>query len=173
MDLTNPGSFDLIHGRYVLVHNHQPRDMIRRVASWLKPGGHVVFEEPDFTSARPVTDTGSEAQHHVNRAMCAMFSGMGLNPGYGLELPADLVHAGLNVVGVHAEAHLCNGTSPVAQVMDASCSALREKYTATGFATDHDLSTYQDHARDPTHWAVYYTTVAVVAKHELVGNVSP
>jgi SAM-dependent methyltransferase len=43
-----PGSFDLIHTRAVLMHISPGVDLLRRVVSWLAPGGWLVLEEPDF-----------------------------------------------------------------------------------------------------------------------------
>lgn len=41
-------SFDLIHTRAVLMHLPDDLEMLRRMASWLAPGGWLLFEEPDF-----------------------------------------------------------------------------------------------------------------------------
>ena len=45
-------SFDVVHVRYVLVHNPGPEGMLRGLASLVKPGGWLLVEEPDFTAAR-------------------------------------------------------------------------------------------------------------------------
>ena len=41
-------SFDLVHTRAVLMHLPDDLEMLRRVASWLRPGGGLLLEEPDF-----------------------------------------------------------------------------------------------------------------------------
>ena len=43
-----PGSFDLIHTRAVLMHITPSVDLLRQIATWLAPGGWLLFEEPDF-----------------------------------------------------------------------------------------------------------------------------
>ena len=43
-----PGSFDLIHTRAVLMHISPSVDLLRRIVTWLAPGGWLVLEEPDF-----------------------------------------------------------------------------------------------------------------------------
>ena len=44
--------FDAIIGRYVLLFQTSPADMLRKVACHLRPGGVMVFHEPDWKSAR-------------------------------------------------------------------------------------------------------------------------
>ena len=44
-------SFDLLHSRYVLIHNQEERTILEKMYTLLKPGGWALFEEPDFTSA--------------------------------------------------------------------------------------------------------------------------
>ncbi len=41
-------SFDLVHARAVLMHIADDPDVLRRMGSWLRPGGWLVLEEPDF-----------------------------------------------------------------------------------------------------------------------------
>jgi len=41
-------SFDLIHARAVLIHIPDDSEIVRRMVSWLRPGGWVLLEEPDF-----------------------------------------------------------------------------------------------------------------------------
>ena len=43
-----PGLFDLIHTRAVLTHISPGVDLLRRIVTWLAPGGWLVLEEPDF-----------------------------------------------------------------------------------------------------------------------------
>ena len=41
-------TFDLIHARTVLMHLPERRDTLRRMASWLAPGGWLLVEDADF-----------------------------------------------------------------------------------------------------------------------------
>ena len=66
-------SFDLIHGRYVLIHNQADMNILHKMFSLLKPGGWALFEEPDFTSATLMDQDTENSQTSVNRAMCQMF----------------------------------------------------------------------------------------------------
>jgi hypothetical protein len=41
---------------------------------------------------------------------------------------------------------------------------LRSKYIATGKAEDADIDTYVNAALNPASWAIYYSTVSVIAR---------
>jgi SAM-dependent methyltransferase len=43
-----PGSFDITHARAVLMHLSPGADPLRRIVTWLAPGGWLVLGEPDF-----------------------------------------------------------------------------------------------------------------------------
>ncbi|MGB0970593.1 MAG: class I SAM-dependent methyltransferase [Mycobacterium sp.] len=51
-DLTFDQPFDAIVGRYVLVFQADPADMVRRLSRHLAPGGIVFFHEPDWAAVR-------------------------------------------------------------------------------------------------------------------------
>jgi SAM-dependent methyltransferase len=44
--------FDALIGRYVLIFQADPAETLRKLSSHLRPGGVVVFHEPDWVSAR-------------------------------------------------------------------------------------------------------------------------
>jgi SAM-dependent methyltransferase len=163
-DVSLEGGFDLIHARYVLIHNQNSIDIIHRLRSLLKPGGYLVLEEPDFEASEWVDEYHAAPGNRVNAAMCAMFTSLGLDPGYGKRLPLALSQSGFKLEMTDAATHLAPGSSPVARLMAESAVALRSKYIATGKAEDADIDTYVNAARNPASWAIYYSTVAVIAR---------
>jgi hypothetical protein len=155
---------DLLHERYVLIHNREDAAIMKKIRSVVKPGGYVVLEEPDFTSARWLNPFVDPSCQRVNEAICRMFENAGLDPGYGLGLPGKLAAFGLEIQRTNSLIHLCPGQSPIAQVMAESALVLRQEYVETAVATDEDIDQYVASARDPRLWAVYYSTVSVVAR---------
>ncbi len=155
--------FDFIHARYVLIHNTDHDGLLRRIYAMLKPGGFIVLEEPDFTSAKTITNIGRQHQERVNRAICKMFHGFELDPEFGAKLPSCIQQTGFDIRKVHAIEHLCHGGAPVAKVMAESAIALEEKYLATGEADALDIEGFIQNANNPEFWANYYTTVSVIA----------
>lgn len=162
LDIEPP--IDLLHGRYVLIHNAQAQKMLEKIRNIVTPGGCVLLEEPDFTSAWRVNPSSDPSQHRVNEAICRMFSNAGLDPGYGLHLPERMAEAGLTIVGMKATMHLCQGDQPISNLMAESALVLRKEYTSTGLASDQDVDRYVSIAHDSTKWSLYYSTISVVAR---------
>jgi hypothetical protein len=92
-----------------------------------------------------------------------MFEEMLLDPAYGLTLPQKVTVAGLAVQNVDSRIHLACGGSALARMMAESTAVLAEKYVATGEASPADIEQYIARAHNPRCWAVYYSTVSVIA----------
>ncbi len=155
---------DVLHARYVLIHNQQDGGLLNKMRSTVKPGGSVLLEEPDFTSADVLNRSGEAGCRRVNEAICRMFTDAGLDPGYGLGLPRKVAAAGFTIVYIQARLHLCPGASPIADMMAESALVLHKEYTGTGIASDQDIDRYVRQARDPEYWSVYYSTISVLAR---------
>lgn len=156
-------AFDLAHCRYVLIHNRASDEILRKLRDALKPGGWLVAEEPDFTSAKLLNANGDSARQRVNNSICRMFEQMRLDPGYGLALPERLAAQGFQTVEVDSHIHVARGGTVMARMMGASTRALAEKYIATGEADDEDIEEYIRNTENEQVWSVYYSTVSVVA----------
>jgi ubiquinone/menaquinone biosynthesis C-methylase UbiE len=154
--------FDLIHARYVFIHNTNAAKLISKTTELLKPGGILVVEEPDFTVARWIDDRYEKGGNRVNQAICKMFQAKRLNPAYGTQVGLDMASSGLNINRIDSEMHLEFGGSRVAKVMSASTEALKEKYIETGECSEDDVGTYIKGAKDPRSFATYYATMSIV-----------
>jgi SAM-dependent methyltransferase len=53
-DDVEPGCYDLVHSRLLLMHLGDPAGALRRMAAALRPGGWLVAEEPDNAVAEAV-----------------------------------------------------------------------------------------------------------------------
>ena len=159
-------SFDLVHARYVLIHLTESEKVIRKLTEWVKPGGVIILEEPDFTAARVLDDTLSEgkAQQRVNQAINKMFIDLGLDPSFGRKLPLILQRNGVVNENVVAEQHLCCGNSKIAKMMSYSATTLKDKYINTQKASEQDVQTYIENSANEDFWAVYYATISVVGR---------
>lgn len=114
--------FHLIHARFVLIHTPRVREALRRMREALKPGGWLVLEEPDFTAARPVAGTASGCRsfESVHRAIIHMFRHLGLDPGFGLQLPKLLQDYQFTSLKIEHDVPLTPGGSALATIMKLS-----------------------------------------------------
>ena len=163
--LTAPleGPFDVAHCRYVLIHNVAGDEMLRTLGRLLRPGGTLVVEEPDFTSALLLNPKAPESLQRVHRAVCRTFERRNLDPRFGLDLPEKVAATGLQILDVVSHLHLARGGSPMARLMAASATSLEGEYVDTGEATSRDVEEYVRRACDDRYWTTYYATVSVVA----------
>ncbi len=155
---------DLVHSRYVLIHNRDDHLILEKIRTLLKPGGYIVLEEPDFTSAKLLNTSPDNPHHKVNMAICQMFSDAGLDPAYGINLPVKMINVGFELVYVDSTLHLCSGNSPVSNLMAESAIALSQNYTATGIVNGQDIERYVENAHNRNFWSIYYSTISVVGK---------
>jgi SAM-dependent methyltransferase len=118
-DTFPPGSFDLIHTRAVLMHISPSVDLLRRIATWLAPGGWLLLEEPDFGmwigDADPVWAIAPLAGR-------AAFPGMALSQGRSL---LRQVHQlGLTAISAYAEIDIIQAGTDLAEFYQLSQAAL-------------------------------------------------
>ncbi len=160
-----PASFDLAHARYVLIHNADPVGVLDAMLRALKPGGALILEEPDFSAARAITGPSSlkDAFDNVTRAIELTFSARGLDYAFGRQLPSLDGSKPITFESVQYDRHVRKGGSTFARMMRASTLALKDKYLASGGATEHDIRGYVHYAASPNCWGVYYATVRIVA----------
>jgi SAM-dependent methyltransferase len=153
-----PGEFDLIHSRMVLEHITAREKAVRRMASWLKPGGWLVVE-----SATPVPALAGRAG--VGRCLAAlgelMSVSVGTDPNWARRLPLPLEDAGL--VDCQAEGHAIpvRGGSSAARWMAATHRLVEEPALARGVVTKADLVAAYTAYADPNY--VDYTWLTIAA----------
>jgi SAM-dependent methyltransferase len=118
-DTFPPGSFDLIHTRAVLMHISPSVDLLRRMVTWLAPGGWLVLEEPDFGmwvgDSDPVWATSPPTTHLA-------FPGLALSQGRSLL--RQIHQLGLTDVGADAEIDIIQAGTDLAEFYQLSQAAL-------------------------------------------------
>lgn len=104
-DLVLPEQVDLAFCRFLLLHVHDPAQVVRRMASVVKPGSWVVAQEP-ITSAGRIAGAPlsmPDARH----------------PDIGALLPALVRDAGLEVIDAWGESPAGVGPGQVAQYLES------------------------------------------------------
>jgi hypothetical protein len=164
LEISTPTNLDLVHCRYVLIHNTNILAILQKVYDSLKSGGYLLVEEPDFSSSNLIANILPLSSVKTNDANCKMFSDMGLDPCCGLSLLQKLQKIGFSIVILDSALHYCSGKSPRAEMTAQSIELLKSKLVATGLATETDVDTYIEKARDKDHWAIYGSTISILAK---------
>ena len=97
------GPFDLVHARLLLEHLPQRIDVLNAMAAATAPGGWVLVEDFDWSTALMV-DPPTPLLSRVADACRGFMSSHGYDPDFGRRLPRALANARLVDIGVHARA---------------------------------------------------------------------
>jgi ubiquinone/menaquinone biosynthesis C-methylase UbiE len=159
-------SFDLVHARFVLIHVPDWLEALATMIRSLRPAGWLVLEEPDFSCSRPLAGPHElqRAFENVHKAIEVMFQQRGMNYAFGARLPALFQDGEFEEISIENDAAIVRGGSPHAKMMGMSTYQLRDKYVATGLATEQDIELYGAFAADPTCWATYHATISAAGR---------
>lgn len=165
-ELALDGHFDVVHARYVLIHNADAGAVLDALVQRLAPGAWLLLEEPDFRAGTALAGPPERvaAFERIVRAIELTFEQRGMDPGFGRRLPALTAARGLELVAVENEPALERGGAPLARMMTLSARQLADKYIATGQVSQSDVDAYCAFAADPSCWGIYYATVRVLAR---------
>ncbi|RZQ62299.1 class I SAM-dependent methyltransferase [Amycolatopsis suaedae] len=156
-----PGEFDLIHSRFVLEHVTRREEALRRMSSWLRPGGWLVVE-----SGAPAPELSSDPA--VGRALGAMAGtlsrSVGTDPAWARRLPLPLEASGLVDCTVEARVIPARGGSPMARWLAATHRLVEEPAVAEGAVTADDLASAYAAYADPSFVDYTWLTVAAMGR---------
>ncbi|MBB4685872.1 class I SAM-dependent methyltransferase [Amycolatopsis jiangsuensis] len=138
-----PGEFDVIHTRFVLEHLPARQDTIKRMASWLKPGGWLLAEIgttlPELSS-RPAT---RQAMAVLARVMTER---VGTAPEWARTFPVPLEEAGLTDCTAEGVIQPARGGQPLASWLKHTTKLVEQHALTTGLITrevlDEAYATY-------------------------------
>ena len=121
------GSFDFIHARAVLMHIGQRMATLRRMVSWLAPGGWLLVEDADFGmwlgDYDPIWSAHPRAVHQA-------FPNGSLSQGRALLRQVHQLD--LTDVGADAEVDIVQPGTPQAEFYRLSMAATAEPVVAAG-----------------------------------------
>ena len=101
LDLGN--DFDALTGRLVLMYMADPADALKQLATRLRPGGIVAFQEADFTPYRQMYRPDTPLANKLIDWALAVFERSGAHSGMGFDLYRAFVEAGLPEPYMHCE----------------------------------------------------------------------
>lgn len=92
-EMTFEQPFDAVVGRYVLMFQRDPTSMLRKLVAHVRPGGVVVFHEPDWDGVRSFPP--APTYDRCCRWIVETLRSSGADPRMGIKLHATFVAAGL------------------------------------------------------------------------------
>jgi SAM-dependent methyltransferase len=131
-----PGEFDLIHTRFVLEHLATRDAVLRRMVSWLRPGGVLLVEA---ATNLPELSSHPAVRRALDALGIVLSQTIGTNPTWARTLPLPLEKAGLT--GCEAEGLVlpARGGSPLAGWLKATHKLIEAPAVATGVITQEEL----------------------------------
>ncbi len=89
------GDFDALVGRLVLMYMADPAAAVKQLATLLRPGGIVAFQEADFTPYRQMHRPDTPVANKLIDWALGVFERSGVHIGMGFDLYRTFVDAGL------------------------------------------------------------------------------
>ncbi|MFF0387588.1 methyltransferase domain-containing protein [Kitasatospora sp. NPDC004615] len=139
-----PGTFDLVHARLVLVHLPDRARALATMVAALRPGGWLLIEDAD-TALQPLAclDDSGPAQRRANRlrgGVRELLSGRGADLSFGRTLPRILREAGL--VDVAAAGTFPVGGPACNRLEAATIRHVRGELLAARLADDAEIDAH-------------------------------
>ena len=162
------GSFDFIHLRAVLMHVDNRMAILRRVVSWLAPGGWLLAEEPDFGMWQgdydPMWSAHPRAWHesfpHGSRSQ-------------GRALLRQIRQLDLADVGADAELDIVAPGTPLAEFYRLSLAAVAGPSIASGALTPAEVTAGVARPTEPSFLACGFAFIARGDADDLDAEVEP
>jgi 2-polyprenyl-3-methyl-5-hydroxy-6-metoxy-1,4-benzoquinol methylase len=149
--------YDLIVIRALLHHLPERRMVVSKVARWLKPGGWLFVQEPDFY---PTWTVEPPSQKHFWEDFIQWAATHQIDYYVGRKIAAWLQAE--NLIDINSEGHaiLYNGNSTFARWWQHGIGEVADKLRSEGGVSQQTLDEFFKLYRDPTYWT---TTIAFTA----------
>ena len=147
-DRFEPGLFDLVHARFVLMHLPSPARMVRRLAGLVAPGGVLVLSDAvDLT-----TDGAPDTPYTL--AMRAMWRGLrdtiGTDVTWVPRCPQLMLAAGLESVAAEIHVPPLEPGSAISRFWASTWDRARAAMVATGLVDDAAIDEAERRLESPT-----------------------
>lgn len=132
------GPFDALVGRLVLLYLRDPAEVLGQLASLVRPGGVIAFQEMEMTTARAVPEVPLFAQ--CGRWIVEAFTRAGVETSMGSRLRSIFLRAGLPepqmITGGRVEG---SAESPIFEWLAGTLRSLLPMIEKTGVATREEI----------------------------------
>lgn len=152
-----PGAYDLVHARALLVHLPSRTDLLERMVTWLRPGGRLLVEEPDFY---PITAVETGAYREAFSAMAEVVAAGGGASDWARDLPGLLDALGLKEVDADTTVMTFRGGSACARMIGTTILQVRAAMVGSGRIGEDDLDGVVAELDRPERWFTGFAGVA-------------
>jgi SAM-dependent methyltransferase len=145
--------FDFVHTRLLLLHLRERDEVLRKLATALRPGGLLMIEEDDVY---PIRALAAGAYRDAWDAFLTVTDRAGVNPTWARDLPRRLTRLGLLDVDAEVDSQLFRGGSAAAQMWSLTWLQARPE-AADPEAIDRGRAVLEE----PARW--FYGPAKVIA----------
>ena len=134
-------AFDLVHGRFILMHLAERDRALRSMVGALKPGGWLLVEEPDAASWLPDPRTsGARLFAKGLSVFNKVQTDAGVDVHCGRQLYTDVRATGLADVDGEGRVPVIHAGSPGARFWQLTITQRRDTIIGDGLLTDEEMS---------------------------------
>jgi SAM-dependent methyltransferase len=154
-----PGSFDLIHARWLLLNLPEREEVLAKVATWLAPGGWLVTEEGD---ASPADSSPNPALRRIMVAFEQLLvSSHGADFRWARRrLPAALAEAGLVELGMSMSVKHIGDGSPEDAFYRVGMAQVRSRLVSPQLLSEAEYTTAMALLDNPTMIDTVFANIA-------------
>src|SRR5215472_7906703 len=152
-DPLEPGRYDLVHCRALLLHLADPRQAVRNMAAALRPGGRLLIEDADYVSlaaANPAHPRAARFDQIVRNLLVLVAASGAFDPFLGRCLPSLITAAGLAETGSEAIACHRRGGSGEADLLRRSVHRMNPTVLSNGVVGHKELDAVSAATADPS-----------------------
>ncbi|MEW2260755.1 class I SAM-dependent methyltransferase [Streptomyces sp. NPDC047869] len=159
-----PGTFDLIHARYVFCHLPDRDEMLAKAASWLSPDGWLFIEEPYDL---PAAHSSSRLVQRILAAYQQTYREHGADMTWARSLPSLLARNALTEVAYSGNLGCMGGLEKDrwAPLINRAAPALLDN----GRVTDADLAEFAVLLKDPHFIDIPQITISAWGRRPTTG----
>ena len=153
--------YDMIIIRALLHHLPERFAIVKKIALWLRPGGWLFIQEPDFYTTWTVEPP---SQKHFWEQFIQWAAMHQIDYYVGRKVPVWLQAEGL--INIYSEGHaiLYNGNSRFARWWDLGIREVADKLQSEGGVSQATLDEFFACYRDPTYWTMTIAFTATTAQ---------
>jgi SAM-dependent methyltransferase len=159
-DDLEPGHYDLVHCRFLLMHLPDPLRALQRLVDAVRPGGWLLVEDADLRAFGAAVPGHRRAAgfDRSSRTLLAALQAMGtFDTAFGRRLPALFEGLGVRDIGYDGVSLTGRGGGATARFFQLTDALLRDRFVAAGVLTEADFDERDRTYDDPSFWLVGLT----------------